>query len=211
MSSWIHKMRGVVFIFILGISCSDENQLKTESAFYYFPLRNGNEWSYRVDQINASGEIESSWLETWKMRDDTYLDYFEKDGDYGYRIMYQGGDGNIYDVVGKFLTTEFLNESEENYFLISSRLDPIPSFHWMRGGKNVITTLDGLKECIYAKDSLDFGSALYPDPIIRNYTFCKGIGLIELSELYLTLDEFGYVEPNPFLTRKWTLTSYDIK
>ncbi|NVJ85624.1 MAG: hypothetical protein HWE15_04920 [Algoriphagus sp.] len=198
-------MIGLTFLLlIIGFSsCEDEEPQRPEMAIHYFPIMRNNSWNYEVNMVKDNGEVTSTHHETWTVGDGR----IDKESDSphfgGYWIMYIGGDTNIYNVVGEFLTTRYIKEKPSEWFLLYHREDNIPAWHWIMGGKKVING----QEYLIAKDSLAYDLS---QSRVRIYTFQKGVGISEKRELFYTIDQNGVVTKSDS-DRVHTLTGYQLR
>ncbi|MEN2281041.1 hypothetical protein AAGF08_02815 [Algoriphagus sp. SE2] len=192
------------FLILFGfLSCEEKKPRLPEMAIHYFPILRNNSWTYEVKMVRDNGEVTSSYLETWTMGDGRINITSDSPNIGGYWIIYIGGDTNIYNNVGEFLTTRYIQEPPSESFVLDYREGLSPRWHWMIGGKKRING----REYLIAKDSIVY----YPsESFVLIYTFQKGVGISEKRKLFYKIDQNGVVKKEDY-ELVHTLKSYQLR
>lgn len=201
----IIKLLAVVLLF----SCSNDD-LTYAKVTDYFPLRNGNEWTYKVERVMEDGQIFPMPTEKWRVNSNLFLDIYEvtSDGEeqhQGYRVFYLKNLIEIENNMGTFLSVKYVNYPNDSLVLLSSKI-VVNNLRerWIKTGINTLNTSFGKLECIYTKTTTHHNSWPYD----WDYYFCKNVG-IYLYEEKLTYDHNSNSYVN--FTLRHTLIDYQIK
>ena len=206
---WPANIFCIFFLFsflFLGSCQQEEAKPSKESVMNYFPLRPDNTWTYTRESINEDGQVTHTKTERWKVNSNLFLDLYSvtpAGEDYlGYMAMYLNERG-IEDVIGTFISTEYLDLPTDSLILIASDDEDILRKRWIKGGVVNLKSSFGDVECICTKTTFHFD---YDQTELYQY-FCKNIGIYMMEEQHFYEDDLG----NNRLSYTWRYTLTDFK
>jgi hypothetical protein len=203
----------LVSLLLFGLSCQKDVVEPAphveDTVLHYFPLEPDNQWIYLHEGFRPGEPVQYTQTEKWVTSLDRWLLFYEvtDDGDEytGYKPYYYLNDQEISDIVGTYVSVDYLDLSPDSLILIARDSFDFLRERYIQGGTTRMSTTFGERDCI--------GTITHFHPELglrKRYSyFCKGIGIWIMEEQFIDSLPDG-TEKVGFIKRK-TLLEYALQ